>query len=78
MSVDTIRTMGPTDLKFRYSERKFKELSENVYFYTPLMYSCWVMPLSSERSRDTSRWSVVKAMLTQQLKTAETAHHFLY
>ena len=29
-----------TDMKLTISERKFKGLSENVYFYPPLMYSC--------------------------------------
>ena len=27
------------DMKITFSERKFKDLSENVYFYPPLMYS---------------------------------------
>ena len=33
MSADKIRVIGPTDLKLTFSERKFKELLENVYFY---------------------------------------------
>ena len=31
MSANKIRATGPTDLKLTFSERKFKELSENVY-----------------------------------------------
>ena len=33
MSAGKIRATGPSDFKV-------KELSENVYFYPPLMYSC--------------------------------------
>ena len=39
MNTDKIRATEPTDMKLTFSERKFKDLSENVYSY-PLMYSC--------------------------------------
>ena len=59
MSADEIRATGPAVLKMTLSERKFEELSENVDFYPFLMYSCWVMPLLSERFCDTSKLSVL-------------------
>ena len=37
MSTNKIRATGPTDSKLTFSERKFDELSENAYFYAPLM-----------------------------------------
>ena len=40
MSTDKMRGTEPTDTKLAFSERKFKDLSENVYFYPHLMYSC--------------------------------------
>ena len=33
MSADKITATEPTDMKLTFSERKFKEFSENVYFY---------------------------------------------
>ena len=33
INANNIKTTGPTDLKLTFSERKFKELSENVNFY---------------------------------------------
>ena len=42
MSSNKIRAVGPIDLKLTFSERKLKELSENINFYPPpLMYSCY-------------------------------------
>ena len=35
MRTDKIRATRPAVLKLTFSERKFKELSENVYFYHP-------------------------------------------
>ena len=62
MSADKIRTTEPTDMKLTFSERKFKELSENVYFHPPLMYSYLVISLSSERCRDISKSSVTNSL----------------
>ena len=59
VSTDKIRTTEPTDMKLTFSERKFKEFSENVYFHPPLMYS---FPLSSERCRDISKSSVTNPL----------------
>ena len=40
MRADKITCMGPTDIKLKFSERKFKELPRNIYFCPLLMYSC--------------------------------------
>ena len=39
MNADKTRATEPTDVRSKLSKRKFKEISENVSFYHPLM--CW-------------------------------------
>ena len=40
MSVNTIKATGHTDLKLKVSERRLKEVVEDVHFYPPQMDSC--------------------------------------
>ena len=40
LSTDKTRATGPPELKLTFSERQFKELSEIVHLYLPLIYSC--------------------------------------
>ena len=40
MIANKIIATRPTDLNLTLTERAFKELSENVYVYCPLIYSC--------------------------------------
>ena len=40
MIADKIRVTGLTGLKLKFSGRKFEELSENLNFYSPVMYNC--------------------------------------
>ena len=40
MNADKTRATEPTDMQLTFSERKFEDLSENVYVLSPLMYSC--------------------------------------
>ena len=70
MSADKIRATEPTDMKFTFLKGQFKDLSENVHFYPSLIYSCWVMPLSSERCHDTSKSSVPPLNTRTVLKLA--------
>ena len=40
MNADKIKATEPTNMKLTFSKQKFKDLSENVHLYSPLMCSC--------------------------------------